>query len=73
MRIFSLLIIVLLAGCGEREEQKVNQRGSNIPNVKEYCYQGISYFGVYINAIDPPYLTGAVIDNQTMQPKRCDE
>lgn len=63
-------LMILVSGCSQQAEKPLP---ANVPNIRTYCYEGIEYFGVWNNnAFAAPYLTGAVIDRKTMQPKVCE-
>jgi hypothetical protein len=66
-----------ITGCAKKTADDSEADRSSIKtipsaNVRMSCYDGILYFAVWNNnALDMPYLTGAVIDKETLQPKRC--
>lgn len=68
------MIWIALAACG-RQDEPVRATAPQHTNfdVDTFCYDGIEYFGTWNNNAFSKYaLTGAVIDKDTMLPKKCD-
>jgi hypothetical protein len=59
--ISSIIAAAVLTGCSIRSERDIGTT-----NVATTCFEGVKYFVGYNS-----YVSGAVIDKETMQPQRC--